>query len=368
MEEDAFGQQQAITKCSKKQVTDPSTDKSVRIMLLAILLQIAAQTRLTREEIFEQIPFYGQNPQKALYRDLKTLSGELVDNLPNPGDEHLDEWCVEQQRRGRLAITYDRTAVTFGLVQSAFKLDINEDEARAFVALKDGFTPGAPYADAVQHLLQRWEWLFSEKSHRLVNQKRRRLARPVLLPLSPAADYSQHTEVILKLDAALEAGAYISFAYTPLQRGWDDEPVLHRHVEPYELEYRDGHWYFTAYVFEMNGFIDYRVDRIHPSSVQMEPDRFYPGGRRRPGVKIRYWVAPEMARHGTLSMRLWEQRVTLLDGGQGAIVEGYARSVWWARRLLLGYGEQVKALEPEELVQTMRKAAQGMGRLYDEER
>jgi len=37
-------------------------------------------------------------------------------------------------------------------------------------------------------------------------------------------------------------------------------------------------------------------------------------------------------------------------------------------RLLLGYGEQVKALEPEELVQEMRKTAQGMGRLYKEER
>lgn len=368
MEKEDFEQQKAIIKRSKKQATDPSTGKSVRVMLLAILLQIAGQTRLTREEIVEQIPHYGPSPQKALYRDLKTLSGELVEKLPDPGYEHLDEWSAEQQRQGRLAITYDRDAGTFGLVQSAFKLDINEDEARAFVALRESFTPGTPYADAVQCLLQRWEWLFSERSRRLVNQKRRRLARPVLLPLSPAADYAQHTEVILQLDAALEAGAYISFAYTPLQRNWDDEPILHRHVEPYELEYRDGHWYFTAYVFEMNKFIDYRVDRIHPASVQREHDHFYPGGRSRLGVKIRYWVAPEMARHGTLSMRLWDQTVTLLDGGQGAIVEGYARSVWWAMRLLLGYGEQVKALEPEELVQVMRKTAQGMGRLYEEEK
>jgi predicted DNA-binding transcriptional regulator YafY len=368
MEKEDFEEQKAIVKRSKKQVADPSTSKSVRVMLLAILLQIAAQARLTREEIFEQIPFYGQNPQKALYRDLKTLSGEFVENLPHPDDEHLGEWSAEQQRQGRLAITYDRDVGTFGLVQSAFKLDVNEDEARAFVALRESFIPGTPYADAVQCLLQRWEWLFSEKSHRLVNQKRRRLARPVLLPLSPAADYTHHTEVILKLDAALEAGAYISFAYTPLQRSWNDEPVLHRHVEPYELEYRDGHWYFTAYIFDMNGFIDYRVDRIHPSSVQMEPDRFYPGGRTRPGVKIRYWVAPEMARHGTLSMRLRDQTVTLLDGGQGAIVEGYARSIWWARRLLLGYGEQVKALEPEKLVQEMYNAVQGMMRLYEEEK
>lgn len=368
MEEDTFEQQKAVTKRSKEQLTNSSNSRPLRVMLLAMLLQTAGQTRLSKEEIFKQIPHYGQKSQKTLYRDLAMLSGESVENLPDPSKEHLDEWCVEQQRQGRLAITYDRNAGTFGLVQSAFKLDINEDEARAFVALQESFTPGTPYADAVQRLLQRWEWLFSDKSRRLVNQKRRRLARPVLLPLSPAADYAQHTEVILQLDAALETGAYISFAYTPLQRNWDDEPIFHQHVEPYELEYRDGHWYFTAYIFEMNKFIDYRVDRIHPKSVKPGHDHFYPGNRKRPGVKIRYWVAPEMARHGTLSTRLWEQTVTLLNGGQGAIIEGYACSVWWAMRLLLGYGEQVKALEPEELVQVMRKTAQGMGRLYEEEK
>src|SRR5260370_24428501 len=183
MEEDAFEQQKVIIKRSKKQVTNPSTGKSVRVMLLAILLQIAGQTRLTREEIFEQIPYYGQNPQKALYRDLTTLSGELVEDLPDPGHEHLDEWCAEQQRRGRLAITYDRYTGTFGLVQSAFKLDINEDEARAFIALQESFTPGTPYADAMQKSLDRWDWLFSEKGRRLVNQNRSPLDLPVLFAL-----------------------------------------------------------------------------------------------------------------------------------------------------------------------------------------
>ncbi len=77
MEEDAFGQQQAVMKGSKKQLTNPSSSKPLRIMLLAILLQIAGQTRLSKEEIFGQIPHYGDNPQKALYCDLKTLSGEF---------------------------------------------------------------------------------------------------------------------------------------------------------------------------------------------------------------------------------------------------------------------------------------------------
>ncbi len=247
----------------------------------------------------------------------------------------------------KLAITYDRADATFGLAQSVFMIDLEDHEARAFLALKEGFTPGTPYADAVQLLLRRWEWLFSEKSRLLVQQKRRRAARPVLLPLSPATDYSHHDQTILHLDAALEEGAYISFRYTPMQKSWHDAPDLHQHVEPYELEYREGHWYFTAYVDEIGSFLDYRVDRIHPGSLNRDRhDHYRPGLRTRPGVKIRYWVAPEMARHGTLSARLREQQVTLLEENQGAIVEGYARSLWWASKLLLGYGNQVKASLP----------------------
>lgn len=368
MNDDAFIKSDPMSRHTQIQVTSPSRDKSVRIMLLAILFQITWPMRLTREEIVKRIHSYGEHPNKALDRDLKTLTDHTVESLPRPDDEHLEQWCVTQQKLEKLAITYDRAASSFALAKPAFTLEISEDEARAFVALQRDFTPGTPYADAVQNLLQRWEWLFSEKSRRLVSQKRKRLARPVLLPLSPAADYSQHTEVILQLDAALEVGSYIRFAYTSSSRNWNAEPTIHQHVAPYELEYRDGHWYFTGYHCETNTFIDYRVDRIHPHSVQPEHDHFYPGGRTRSGTKIRYWVDSEMARHGTVSARLQAQTVTLLDNGQGAIVEGYARSIWWAMRLLLGYGEHVKALEPAELVQIMRKTAQGMERLYGEEK
>ncbi len=58
----------------------------------------------------------------------------------------------------------------------------------------------------------------------------------------------------------------------------------------------------------------------------------------------------------------------MLEDDQGAMVEGVAKSVWWARRLLLGYGEQVRALKPEKLVLMMRESAEGMRRLYEEEK
>jgi len=337
-------------------------------MLLAVLFQVSWPKRLTKHEIFKQLPMYGENPDRALYRDIETLTGIQAENLPEPDAEHLAEWCVEQQRLKRLAITNERRTVTSGIARSIFSIDINEDEARAFVALQEGFAPGTPYAEAVQHLLKRWKWLFTEKSHQLVRQKRKRHARPVLLPLSPVVDYSQHGDTILLLDQALEEGAYVSFAYTPLAQSWDAEPMLHEYTEPYELEYREGHWYYTAYILDLNTFIDYRVDRIRPGSLHKEHDRFYPGGRQRPGVKIRYWLSPMLARHNSLSARLREQQVTFLEDDQGVIVEGYAKSVWWARRLLLGYGEQVKALAPQKLVQMMCETAQAMYSLYEEEK
>lgn len=369
MEDESFVAQEAATRPPGKKGTHPSTDKSLRTMLLAVLFQVSWPRRFTWRQITEQLPLlYGENPRRALHRDIETLTGSLVEELPEPLAEELVEWCANQQRQKHLAITYERRTFTFGLVQPIFSIDISEDEARAFVALQEGFAPGTPYAEAVQHLLQRWAWLFTEKSQQLVRQKRKRHARPLMLPLSPVVDYSRHSETILKLDEALEEGAYVSFTYTPLSQSWDAEPVPHEHTEPYELEYRDGHWYFTAYILDLNTFLDYRVDRIRPGSLRKEHERYHPGMRQRHGVKIRYWISPMLARHGSLSTRLREQQVTMLDDDQGAIVEGYATSVWWARRLLLGYGEQVKALEPEKLVQMMRETAQAMQGLYREEK
>lgn len=369
MEEEFSAGQTPNTPHSRIMLTQPSKDKSLRMMLLAVLFQVSWPKRMTRREIIDQVPFYGESQrQRALYRDIEMLTDSQVEDLPEPTAENLTDWCAEQRHLKRLAITYDRHAGTFGLAQSFFSIEISEDEARAFVALQEGFAPGTPYAEAVQHLLKRWEWLFTEKSHQLVRQKRKRHARPVLIPLSPVVDYSQHVDTILLLDQAIEDGAYVSFAYTPLNQSWDAEPIVHEHTEPYELEYRDGHWYYTAYILDLNTFIDYRVDRMRPGSLHKERDRFHPGARQRVGVKIRYWVSPMLARHGSLSARLREQQVTMLENDQGAIVEGYAKSVWWARRLLLGYGEQVKALAPEKLVISMRETVQAMSRLYEEER
>ncbi len=119
MKEEFFAAQTPNTRHSGMMVTQPSKDKSLRMMLLAVLFQVSWPKRLTRREIIEQVPFYGESQrQRALYRDIETLTDTQVDDLPEPTAENLTDWCAEQRRLKRLAITYDRRAGTFGLAQS----------------------------------------------------------------------------------------------------------------------------------------------------------------------------------------------------------------------------------------------------------
>src|SRR6266481_4021337 len=78
-----------------------STQKALRVVLLAILFHTYWPKRLSREEIIDHLAhFYGRTPIPALYRDLETLTGIQVESLPEPADPQLDEWC-EQQRQFR---------------------------------------------------------------------------------------------------------------------------------------------------------------------------------------------------------------------------------------------------------------------------
>lgn len=353
-------------EASTQKPANSSKDKAFRTLLMAVCFHVSYPKRLTRNEIIQQIPAYGESPQKAFKRDLETLTNTSIKELPRPDDDNLEEWADQQIRHHLLPITHAKQEDTFALVRPSFLIDITEAEARAFVALRDGFTPGTPYFEAIQALLDRWEWSFSRQSHELVRQKRQRKARPIALPLSPVVDYSKHNQEILTLDAALEERAFVTFDYVTLERSWDDPPFWQTHVEPYELEYREGCWYFVGFREESQMFVDYRVDRIRPGTLVKEKDRFGPAINRKRGVKIRYRVSSMLARHNSMSARLQDQHMDLLPDDKGAIIEGYAKSLWWAKRLLLGYGEQVMALEPPELIKDMRETTQRMYQQYQE--
>lgn len=123
-----------------------------------------------------------------------------------------------------------------------------------------------------------------------------------------------------------------------------------------------AHAYVAVWCEEAQRELDLRLDRIVPGSVRLHPRSAT--RRQRRGERIRYWLAPEIAQGG-VSARLEKQEVRHQEDGS-AIVSGIARSRFWARRLLLSYGSNARALYPPTLVAEMRQVAQEMARLYED--
>src|SRR5438876_5316855 len=65
-----------------------STQKTLRTVLLSILFHTYWPRHLSRHEIISHLSYYyGDTSIPALYRDLQTLTGIPVEELPEPDDE-----------------------------------------------------------------------------------------------------------------------------------------------------------------------------------------------------------------------------------------------------------------------------------------
>src|SRR2546421_12548969 len=105
-----------------RNIKRPSKRKALRTVLLAVLFQVSWPRRLSKDDISSYLSsYYGDNSTPALYRDLATLTGWNVEDLPGPNEAELSAWCDDQQRRGFLAITYERDTSTFGIERSLFR-------------------------------------------------------------------------------------------------------------------------------------------------------------------------------------------------------------------------------------------------------
>jgi predicted DNA-binding transcriptional regulator YafY len=79
-------------------------------------------------------------------------------------------------------------------------------------------------------------------------------------------------------------------------------------------------------------------------------------------ITVQYRLAPDLA-SGGVSERLDGQRVDWEADGS-AVVTGQVRDLFWAARLVLGYGSKAEALAPPELRAMVAEEARRMEELY----
>ena len=260
--------------------------------------------------------------------------------------QHLERWGYQKD--------YSRLAKTYALVHPRIEGDWSEQELGALAALRESFTPSAPCAENIQPILQRIERGLGEPQRKLY------LRKPALrIQFAVAEEKSPPANVQCKLEEALREHRRIRFEYRPLDRA---KVIEHADDEPLALEFRDGHYYLSAYCYKMSRVYDFRVDMIVPHSVQVLPKRAERGWRRKM-VDFQYRVSPKIAARG-ISLRFPEIVSIEPQKDGGVIVTARAYDEFWIIRELLRYGEQAQLVAPKSLWAKMRAVVQKMAGLY----
>ncbi len=140
-------------------------------------------------------------------------------------------------------------------------------------------------------------------------------------------------------------------------------------VAPYHLLVRDGHTYLDAVCLAgphaeiVNRYVNYRVDRIVPGSLMVEPGRMPPAPPPRRVWQVRYWLAPPVAQQRDIALWFPGSTVVFFVDGSAEIT-AETTDLWQARQILFRYREHCRVLEPPELVQMMRTSVQQMQEYY----
>lgn len=137
--------------------------------------------------------------------------------------------------------------------------------------------------------------------------------------------------------------------------------VLHI-VEPHELRFERGHFYLHGFCLEARDaegqlpaqkWIRYRLDRIAADGNEIERKSIKQ--RSKPRIPIKFKLAPQLWRSG-LSRRFEGMEILEVDEEGWAVISAETDDLFYARRVLLGYGALALALAPPKFVDGILEA------------
>jgi len=291
------------------------------------------------------ISYYGLLPDPAhqmLREDLALLAGRplrLLRRLAQPADDTL--------------IRIDPVTQRYHLARPIPALALDQPALEALHILLEALRDGTVIPGG-RALVERILSVLSEE-----NRVALAAAAPVLdLDLKLAVMEPASEMVAKQLLRARRDRRTIAYHYQPLHQ---TTPTRHRGDEVLGL-WIGAHPYATVWCAESNVELDLRLERFVPGTLESLPKLANP--RARQGVPVRYWLAARLAESGDTQHLDHQHAIPLADGS--VEVSGTARSLFWAHKLLLGYGEHARALAPPALVAMMRQSIAGMTARYKE--
>ncbi|HMQ32728.1 MAG TPA: WYL domain-containing protein [Chloroflexaceae bacterium] len=301
---------------------------------------LIADTRRFFNQSDDAEDIYPRDARAALRHDMAALRDEF-------------ECAISLDAKGRYAIAdYGRLAL----------LDLPDEDLEALAFLLSNFSESSlPNAGRVDALLDRIIALLPPERQGGLP----RPARDVRLDYpSPSRSVAPHTlERVRRAMGRQQLGFAYRSAYAE-----GESVVLHR-VAPYGLIFRDGHHYLDAYCHDCGDpalrprYRLYRLDRIVEDSVRALPDVLPPIPPARPSYRLRYTLAPAVARQQDVALWFPGSLARFLPDGSAEIT-AETGDLWQARQILLRYREHCLVLEPPELVAMIRESVAAMAGRY----
>ncbi len=318
----------------------PSTSQQAESKLVNRLVALRALLRLGnigKEEIKRRLPDWytpdatDKTNDRQIQRDLRALRAL--------GDK----------------VTLDRSAGHYRF-QSPSHLELDDSEIETLALLQQTF-------ESLGSTGQEGQRLLNKIVEALPQTQQAQFFRipPLVMNLRPAADYRPHTDTLHLLNKLIIEKRQVRFRYQPLG---EKSLVLHRRIEPYDIEYLNQHFYLLGYSPEAGKVLEFRIDRIR--EAEPLPTRRGERKRARQTIRFKYRLGARIAQRG-ISERFLNPRVSHYENGD-AIVDAEGYSDFRIIQDLLHYGEQAELLEPSELRAKMGEVVRKMWRLYENDK
>ena len=185
-----------------------------------------------------------------------------------------------------------------------------------------------------------------------------------------ARDYQPWESTIHTLRQCILDRLCVRLVYQGLAR----QKKVERVVEPYGLAFKWGQWYLAGFCQLRKDMRTFRVDRIqqvHPLKEQFTmPNDFDARDylQRAMQFETPHQIVVHLDARVAQSVREWDSNwLEITDNGDdGSITVRFGTTnLDWAVGWVLSYGSTAKALEPPELVERVKKAAEGTLQRYN---
>ena len=200
-----------------------------------------------------------------------------------------------------------------------------------------------------------------------IRQEVQRTQRTLAITTGAARDYSPYHDLMAELRDCMAAGQRVRIMYHSFSRMETD-----RKVDPYGLSFRFGNWYLIGFCHLREEMRTFRIDRITKCEKLDEtfeaPNDFNAKAYMEETMRWenRYQVSVRIESDAAPNMRERESEwMKVGDNPDGSVTVRFdVDDLNWATGWVLSWGHLARAMEPPELIERVKEAAQSVLEQY----